>query len=336
MPQQDAPPFYPDKSRLLIYLDGEGKEHPISAASDWPRRRDHILANMQRVMGPMPPDERKAPLDVHVYDEIKLQRYVRKTISFVSEAGDRVPAFLLVPHELKSRTAAVLCLHQTTSIGKQEPAGMGIKNMAYAAELAERGMVTLAPDYPNFGDYKLDVYERGYVSATMKGIWNHRRAVDLLQSLPDVDPSRIGVIGHSLGGHNSLFVATFDSRIKAVATSCGFNAFPKYLGGNLKGWSHKGYMPRVESEYGKDPKRMPFDFTEVLGAIAPRALFINAPLKDANFEVSGVRDCVAAAVPVYELLGAKEALRAVYPDAAHDFPPDVRKQAYEFFDEALK
>ena len=87
MPRQDAPPFYPDKSRLLIYLDGEGKEHPISAASDWPRRRDHILANMQRVMGPMPPDERKAPLDVHVYDEIKLQRYVRKTISFVSEAG---------------------------------------------------------------------------------------------------------------------------------------------------------------------------------------------------------------------------------------------------------
>jgi len=291
---------------------------------------------MQLVMGPMPPDERKVPLDVHIYDEARLQRYVRKTISFAPEAGDRVPAFLLIPHDLKGKTAAVLCLHQTTAIGKQEPVGMGIKNLAYAAELAERGLVALAPDYPNFGDYKIDVYERGYVSATMKGIWNHRRAVDLLQSLPEVDPARIGVIGHSLGGHNSLFVAAFDARIKAAVTSSGFNAFPKYFGGNLKGWSHKGYMPRVETEYGKDPKRMPFDFTEVLGAIAPRAVFVNAPLKDGNFEVSGVRDCIRAAAPVYELLGAKDALRAVYPDAGHDFPPEVRKQAYEFLDEALQ
>jgi dienelactone hydrolase len=336
MSRQDAPPFYPDKTRLLIYLDGEGKEHPITAPSDWPRRRAHILANMQQVMGPHPAEDRKVPLDVHVYDEVRLQRYLRKTISFAPEEGDRVPAFLLIPHELKSKAAAVLCLHQTTPIGKQEPAGMGIRKLATAAELAERGLVTLAPDYPNFGDYKIDVYAKGYLSATMKGIWNHRRAVDLLQSLPEIDAGRIGVIGHSLGGHNSLFAAAFDQRLKAVVTSCGFNAFPKYSGGNLKEWSHKGYMPRIATEYGTDPKRMPFDFTEVLGAIAPRALFINAPLKDGNFEVSGVRDCVAAATPVYELLGAKDALRAVYPDAGHDFPPEVRKQAYEFFDEALK
>jgi dienelactone hydrolase len=336
MPRQDAPPFYPDRTRLLIYLDAEGKEHPISAASDWPRRRAHILAGMQQAMGPLPPEERKVPLDVHVYDEVKLQHYVRKTLSFAPEAGDRVPAFLLVPNELKGKVPAVLCLHQTTPIGKQEPAGMGIKNLAYAAELAERGMITLAPDYPNFGDYKIDVYEKGYASATMKGIWNHRRAVDLLESLPEVDSSRIGVIGHSLGGHNSLFVAAFEPRIKAVATSCGFNAFPKYSGGNLNGWSHKGYMPRIASEYGRDPKRMPFDFTEVLGAIAPRPLFINAPLKDANFDVSGVRDCVAAATPVYELLGGKDALRAVYPDCGHEFPAGVRKEAYEFFGETLK
>ena len=147
---------------------------------------------------------------------------------------------------------------------------------------------------------------------------------------------RIGVIGHSLGGHNSLFVAVFEPRIKAVVTSCGFNAFPKYFGGNLTGWSHAGYMPRIASAYGKDPKRMPFDFTEILGAIAPRPLFINAPLKDANFDVSGVRDCVAAAAPVYSLLGAPDALRPAYPDAAHDFPPDVRTQAYEFLEQALR
>jgi dienelactone hydrolase len=169
----------------------------------------------------------------------------------------------------------------------------------------------------------------------MKGIWNHMRAVDLLQSLDEVDGERIGVIGHSLGGHNSLFVAVFDPRLKVVVTSCGFNAFPKYYKGDLTGWSHKGYMPRIASDYGKDPKKMPFDFPEVLAALAPRTVFINAPLKDANFEVSGVKDCVEAALPVYELLGAKEKLSAVHPDCEHAFPPEVRKAAYEFVDKAL-
>ena len=336
MARQDKVPFYPDKAKLLVVLDADGKEQPITTAADWQKRRAHILANLQQVMGPMPTDDRKVSLDVHVYDESKMQKYLRKTISFASEAGDRVPAFLLIPHELKGRAPAMLCLHQTTAIGKQEPVGMGMKNLAYAAELAERGMVALAPDYPGYGDYKIDAYAKGYVSATMKGIWNHRRAVDVLQGLPEVDPERIGVIGHSLGGHNSLFVSVFEPRIKAVVTSCGFNSFPKYFKGNLKGWSHKGYMPRIATEYGSDPKRMPFDFTEILGAIAPRALFINAPLKDGNFEVTGVQDCVAAAAPVYELLGAKDALRPVYPDAGHDFPPEIRKQAYDFVEATFR
>lgn len=335
MLSQDRPPFYPDKSKLLVVIDGEGKEQPITAAADWPRRRAHILASLQLVMGPMPADDRKVPPDVQVYDEVKLQRYTRKTISFAVEAGDRVPAFLLVPHDLQDRTAGVLCLHQTTALGKQEPAGMGLKNLAYAAELAERGLVTLAPDYPGFGDYKVDAYAKGYASATMKGIWNHRRAIDVLQAQPGVDPDRIGAIGHSLGGHNALFVAAFDPRIKVAVSSCGFNAFPKYSGGKLAGWSHRGYMPRIASEYGKDPKRMPFDFPEILAAIAPRAVFVNAPLRDANFEVSGVKDCVAAAAPVFDLLGAKEALRAEHPDAAHDFPPDVRLQAYDFLEKVI-
>jgi dienelactone hydrolase len=336
MARQERPPFYIDKSRLLVVLDGEGTERPITRAEDWPKRRAHILAGMHLAMGPMPGDDRKVPLDLQIYDEVKLQRYTRKTVSYASESGDRVPAFLLVPQDLKSPAPGMLCLHQTTALGKQEPAGMGLKNLAYAAELAERGWVTLAPDYPGYGDYKIDVYAKGYASATMKGIWNHRRAVDLLQSLPEVAQDRIGVIGHSLGGHNSLFVAAFEARLKAVVTSCGFNAFPKYMGGNLAGWSHPGYMPRIASEYGRDPKRMPFDFTEILGTIAPRPLFINAPLRDANFEVSGVRDCVAAAAPVYALLGAPEALHPVYPDAAHEFPPEERKQAYQFLEAALR
>jgi len=219
-------------------------------------------------------------------------------------------------------------------------AGLGDKpHRSYASELTERGYVTLAPDYPGFGDYgtaRKALYEHGYVSCTMKGIWNHMRAVDLLQSLPMVDPERIGCIGHSLGGHNTLFLGVFDPRIKVMVSSCGFNAFAKYYEGNLTGWTHDGYMPRIALVYGKDPTRMPFDFTEILGALAPRYVFVNAPLHDANFEVSGVEDCIRAAQPVYGLYGVAERLAVVYPDAEHDFPDAEREQAYAFIDGALR
>ena len=56
----------------------------------------------------------------------------------------------------------------------------------------------------------------------MKGIVNHIRAVDLLQQRDEVDPRRIGVIGHSLGGHNAMFVAAFDERLAVIVSSCGW------------------------------------------------------------------------------------------------------------------
>lgn len=331
------PPFYNDKTNLLVYLDDDGKAVPVRNAHDWQKRREHILASMQLVMGSMPPESRKVPLDLKIEGEETLTKVIRKKISFAVEKDDRVTAYLLLPSELKGKAPAMLCLHQTAALGKGEPAGAGgVKNLHYALELAERGYVTLAPDYPNFGDYKIDVYARGYASATMKGIWNHMRAVDLLQALKEVDGDRIGCIGHSLGGHNSLFVAAFDPRIKVIVTSCGFNSFFKYYKGDLTGWSHKGYMPRIARMYERDPAKMPFDFTEVLAVLAPRAVFINAPLKDANFEVSGVRDCVAAAGPVYRLLEATENLKAIYPDVGHDFPFDARLQAYSFIERHLR
>jgi hypothetical protein len=96
-------------------------------------------------------------------------------------------------------------------------------------------------------------------------------------------------------------------------------------------------MPLIAEKYGKDPLRMPFDFPDILVALAPRPLLINAPLGDTNFEVSGVRDCVDAAAPIYEkVFRAKERLVAVFPEAGHEFPVQIRASAYEFLDRWLK
>jgi dienelactone hydrolase len=332
-----APPFYRDKTKLLVYRDAEGKEHPIATEADWLQRRTHILANMQEVMGPLPESVNKVPLDVHITEEVRTPHYVRKKLTFAVEKDDRVPAYLLVPLQGQGKLPAVLCLHQTVKIGKGEPAGLGDReNLRYAVHLAKRGYITLAPDYPSFGEYDYDFRQSKFQSGSMKAMWNNMRAIDLLQALPEVDPKRIGCIGHSLGGHNTMFTAAFDTRIQALVSSCGFTSFPKYYGGNLKGWSSDRYMPRVASVYQFKPEKMPFDFPEVVAALAPRAFLAVAPLHDDNFEVSGVKNCMAAAQPVYDLLGAREKLAALYPDCKHDFPPAARQVAYDWLDRWLK
>lgn len=333
-------PRYTHHDRLMEYVDSSGKLRPVRNRQDWKIRRAHIVAGMEAVMGSLPARDSRPP-SVQVVEEVRLEAYARRKIRYEAAAGDWIPAYLLIPHARKGRMPAMVCLHQTTKIGKGEPAGVGGKpDLHYAAELAARGYVTLAPDYTGFGDssadYAAEVYARGFASTTMKGIWNHMRAVDLLQSMKEVDGKRIGAIGHSLGGHNTLFLGVFDPRLRVLVTSCGFNSFPKYYGGKIAPWGQTRYMPRVVSEFGSDPARMPFDFPEILGALAPRAVFINAPLGDSNFEVSGVRDCVRAAEPVYQLLGKPDHLMAVYPDAGHEFPPAIRQQAYSFIAQAMR
>jgi len=298
------------------------------------KAQDHkaMLRRFESTAGPLPKfDHRVAPGDIQVLEEVKLERYRRQKILFSSPDGDRIPAYLLLP-DRPGKLPAVLCLDQTTRIGKDEPAGLGGKpNLHYAAELAERGYVALVPDYPSFGDYTYAFDQPNYVSGTMKGIVNHMRGVDLLVSLPQVAPKRIGVIGHSLGGHNALFLAAFDTRVRAVVTSCGFNSLAKYMHGNLKGWDQKRYMPLIGERYHNSPAEVPWDFPDILGAIAPRAIFISAPLHDDNFEVSGVDDSVQPVKKWFHPGG----LVVVHPDCAHDFPPDVREQAYSFLDRHL-
>lgn len=344
----DAPVIvYPDHSRLLVVRDAAGRERPVRTAAEWAERVAHIRTNIQQVMGPLPDSSRRVPLDVEIVSEERTSRYLRRKIRFSPEPGDRVPAWLLIPNEFLEggRASAMLCLHQTTPLGKDEPAGLGGRDsLHYADELARRGYVCLVPDYPSFGEYSYDFKTKGahFASGSMKAIWNNLRAVDVLASLPQVDASRIGVIGHSLGGHNALFTAVFDERLKVVVSSCGFTPFHEYGGGQLAGWTSDRYMPRIRSRYENDADRMPFDFYEIVGALAPRGFFSNSPLHDANFDVGGVRQVFAKAREVYALFPTTDPTKArtrlvlVAPDSPHDFPDAERTAAYTWLDTQLE
>jgi dienelactone hydrolase len=307
--------------------------------------RQDIQRRMQLVMGEMPPHNRRPAPQWRTVSETRDNARIQRKGAFAVERSDTAditdwcPARWFIPtsRAKQPKLPAVLCLHQTVRIGKDEPSGLGGReNLHYARELAERGFVTFAPDYPRFGEYPIDCYAMGYASATMKGMWNHSLALDLLAASPEVDPQRMGCIGHSLGGYNTLFLSAFDDRILATVSSCGFNPFTwnndegRGVRGDIKDWSHAGHMPRIADRYGNRAENMPFDFDDVLSAIAPRALFVNAPTRD-FFNCDGVRECLGHV----EKLFPRGQLEAQHPECEHDFPPEVRHRAYQFLEEHL-
>lgn len=344
-----AQPELPPHADVSWYPDQNRDRQSIQTLDDWQRRREAIFAGMRRVMGPLPRPDSPVTLDTRTVEETVLEDdgLIRRKVEYHTDSTERrVRAWLFLPSKYgaaadvksKKRLPAILCLHQTTRIGKDEPAGLGGNpNLHYALHLARRGYVTLAPDYPSFGEYPYEFPANdGYISGTMKAVYDNTRAIDLLQSLSFVDGARIGCIGHSLGGHNTMFTAAFDQRIKVLVSNCGFTRFHKYYEGRLKGWTSARYMPLIDRDFGNNPDRVPFDFPEIVASFAPRPFLASAPVRDSNFEVSGVRDTIDAAKTVYRLHGAEQNLQANYPDSAHDFPEDARKIAYDFFDRHLR
>lgn len=323
-----------DHHDLSYFLDAKGQKQAVKTVADWELRRRAILTGLQRVMGDLPRPEKRCSLDVQVLEEVQIEKFIRRKITFQSEPGRRVPAYLLVPPG-DTKGPAMLCLHQTTRNGKGEPVGLGGNpNLHYGLHLAQRGYVVLAPDYPSFGDHKWDFAgDHGYISGTMKAIWDNVRAVDLLASHPRVDPERIGCIGHSLGGHNAMFTAVFEPRLRVIVSSCGFSSFLK---DDMPSWTGPVYMPRIKNVYKNDARQMPFDFPEIIASFAPRPFLACAALHDDDFAVAGVKECLAAAQPIYDLHGKSAHLQGYYPDSKHDFPADARQRAYDFIDQHLK
>ena len=327
------------RTNLLLFHNRHGEVEPVKTKSDWQKRRLEIVTGMQEVMGPLPGKEKRCPLDVKIEEEADCGSYIRRRITYASEPGSRVPAFLLIPKAAlgsNKKFPAVLALHPTDMEYGYRVVTEQLRGAyrAYALDLTERGFVVLAPAYPLMANYQPDLKQLGYRSGTMKAIWDNIRGLDLLESLPFVKKGKCGALGHSLGGHNAIYTAVFDPRIQAVVSSCGFDSYLDYMDGNIKGWTSERYMPKL-LEYQNRLDEIPFDFYELIGALAPRSVFINAPRGDTNFKWRSVDKIVSAALPVFELYRVPQNLRVEHPDCAHDFPPEMRELAYKALREAL-
>ena len=206
--------------------------------------------------------------------------------------------------------------------------------------MARRGYVTIVFDALCFherqdaaGKLKGADYERYEAmyritegkSLQAKYVWDARRALDYLETRPEVDASRLGMIGHSLGGQETLFTAAIDTRIRAAASSCGFGSL-RTLKRDRINHNYALFVPALANNG---------DYGAVLGLVAPRPFLVAARSDDPIFPKDGIEETVAAARRAYVAAGAADRLATFFEPGTHAFSPMMRTTAYAWLDRWL-
>lgn len=320
---------------------------PEQRMEQWERKKIEILRRVQPLIGAMPVLDR---VSFEVVGEKRLSdSVISREIVYTAYDGDDVTAFLLLPDNLteQQKKPAVIALHQTSAYGKEEVAGVqGDPELAYGLELAERGFVVLAPDILTAGSrifqdhdaFQTAPFEERYPEWSMIGkmICDHRAGVQLLADLEYVDAGRIGAIGHSLGGYNAFFLSAFETRIRAVVSSCGFSTFagdptPQRWGLRKEWFSH---FPALDPWLARG--EIPFEFNEVVALTFPRAFFNWSAQNDAIFpHWPSIGEGMLTVKELYESYGQEDRFVSLFGSYKHEFPLMIRKMAYNWLCEQL-
>lgn len=341
--------------------NGELVELAPKQKKEWPALQQTLRELLTAFTGTPPAS--KPPLSTESLGEYRADGYTRHKVRYQSEPGEWIPAYLLVPNNLKGHAPAVLCPHQTIQAGKDSPAGLAdVPEQHTALQLVRRGYVTLTWDALCFGERHnpksghygdaIPFYRRHPKWSLMaKMIWDLSRSIDYLETLDFVDAGRIGCAGHSHGGITTLFGMAMEPRIRAGASNCGFDTFR--IDGNTFRWSRAtALLPRLgfytSSPYlnmnvyravpDSEVIRVPFDMHQMLALIAPRPLIMTASDSDFVFPNGGwsTRQSITRLTRLYKLLGAEDRLSSYYFQAGHSFPEDASSRAYAWLDRWLK
>lgn len=315
----------------------------VQTREEWEAKRSRILTAWMETVGGLP--ERAAPA-YRVLGKAEEADHTRIHIAYAA-AGGQVTAFLLVPRGPEGqRYPAVMALHPTHPSGKADVATPeGRENRRYGLELVARGYVVLAPDvitvgervYPGWEPYMTAPYYAAHPSFSVVGqmLSDHMQGVDLLCTLPMVDPGRIGAIGHSLGGYNAFFLAGLDSRVRAVVASCGLSPFagdPDPRRWDKRAWF--SHLPLIGEALARG--EVPFELHEIAALAAPTPFFQWAGQTDHIFpHWQSVAEASLDLARLYDWHGVGDRYVGLMGSGGHDFPLPIRAMAYEFLDRWL-
>lgn len=309
----------------------------IRTLEDWTSRKDEYRRQLREMLGLDPWPER-TPLEGTVTGKIDHELFTVEKLHFQSRPGLYVTGNLYVPKKIEKPLPAILyvCGH-----AKVKEGNVSFGNKAgyqhHGAWFARNGYVCLTIDTLQLGEieglhhgtHNLAQWwwnARGYTPAGVEA-WNGIRALDYLETRPEVDRDRIGVTGRSGGGAYSWWIAALDERIKAAVPVAGITDLENHVvDGTVEG--HCDCMFTVNTYR--------WDYAQVAALVAPRPLLISNTDKDTIFPLEGVVRVHEKVRRIYRLYGADKNLGLQITEGPHKDTQELHIHAFRWFNRFLK
>ncbi len=317
----------------LLFDDGT----PVRTPEDWAKRRAEIKKYWHGLMGEWPALIEKPKLE---FLEKERREGITQHHVKIETAPGRVTddAFLLVPDGAGPFPAVLVVFYEAKT-------GVGLGKAThrdFALQLAKRGFVTLSlggnPStfYPTKETCKIQPLSfHAYEAAN---------CATALANLPNVDPKRIGVTGHSYGGKWAMFASCFHEKFACAAWSDPGIVFDEKRG-NVNYWEpwYLGFEPGQERKAGipseKNPRTGPYkkmmadgrDLHELHALMAPRPFLVSGGAEDQPERWKALNHAVA----VNKLLGAENRV-AMTNRPTHDPTDESNDLLCSFFESVLK
>lgn len=300
-----------------------------ATAAEWRERRSNLWLQYMEMMGlPCPPTlEARTPLrpqTVRILDR-SAHGYRVEVLYFEALPQVYVTANLYLPADIPGPVPGIVYSNGHAISQK-------LSAQANCRHLARLGFAVLVYDtveyYEMFGTHhgpymhgQYQWYSRGYTPAGVE-MWNASRAVDLLQSRPEVRADAIGAMGCSGGGATTWWLGAGDDRVKAVAPNSATGTLAAHLADRTVD-GHCDCMYHVNT--------YEWDLADVGALIAPRALLISSPDRDGIYSIASIRECYSRIRQVYDLLGVPDQVDLVETPGPHGYHPISRKAIFAWF-----
>jgi dienelactone hydrolase/pimeloyl-ACP methyl ester carboxylesterase len=328
----------PDSKTLDNFLRAQGaamraKDRPPATRKEWQERRVKLRQSMFEAMGESAESTSDRGLEPRILGTLKLDGYTIEKLIFQSRPYVWVTASAYVPMGVKGKVPAVLVVHGHWAGARRDPVVQ-----ARCLGLVKLGFFVLAVDAFGSGErytapakgtyhgalYGATLWPTGHTLLGMQ-VYDNRRAVDYLQSRPEVDGSKIGITGASGGGNQSMYAGAVDERIGCVVPVCSVGTYQAYL---------RAACCVCELLPGA------LRFTEegdVLGLVAPRALMVINATQDAfQFSVGEAKKSLARAESIFKLYGASEKVCHATFESPHAYNQAMREAMYGWMTRWLK
>lgn len=327
------------RSPLTFYDGGKVKNR-----RDWQKRREEILSRWHELMGPWPALLKDQKLQF--LDSLHREDFTQYRVSFFWTPREKTEGYLLVPDgDRRQKRPAVITVYYEpeTSIGQGEP------DRDFACQLAKRGFITLsigttaATAAKTYALYYPDI-DHATVQPLSMLAYAAANAWHVLANSPQVDSTRIGIMGHSFGGKWAMFASCLYDRFACAVWSDPGIVFdetresinywePWYLGYHPRPWRKRGLITEENPVHGLYPRlvREGYDLHELHALMAPRPFLVSGGEEDPPKRWIVLNHAIA----VNKLLGAKNRV-AMTNRSTHSPNETSNGQAFLFFEYFLK